>query len=111
MPTTKKAMTPVWKMPATKNTVKDSSKKLVLRDSSKKPVWKKPAKKPVLKEGCLITMDVDGFHPNDRHNGIFTCEISFSKEFPEAPTTIVILRQIASGEGEDWMQIPVSPKE
>ena len=46
-------------------------------------------------DAVAIALDVNGVLAHQRHDGIFTCEICFSK-VSTSPTTIVILKQIAS---------------
>ena len=46
-------------------------------------------------DAVAIALDVNGVLAHQRHDGIFTCEVCFSK-VSASPTTIVILKQIAS---------------
>ena len=108
-PSAKKQFTAGRTKPATKLSKKPATKlSKLLQDAGEaigpRPPLKKGDDSPPLKQwssyrtytdAVAIAMDVNGVPSRQRHDGIFTCEVCFSK-VSATPTTIVILKQIAS---------------
>jgi hypothetical protein len=110
-PSANKQFTAGLTKPATKLSKKPATKlSKLLQDASEVIGPRPPLKKrddfpPQLNNGwrsyrtytdaVAIALDVNGVLAHQRHDGIFTCEVCFSK-VSASPTTIVILKQIAS---------------